>query len=79
MMVARLLITLVESDAESSMDGDILRARRLATLLGEAPEIIAALSQTLIEPPPTKEVPHVEVALGPWSAMRAQLVGCGTS
>ena len=75
MMTARLLIAVAESEVESGLSGDLARARRLATILGESPETIAALSRTLIELPPGLEtVPHVRVQLARWSVMRAQLL-----
>ena len=47
----------------------------MATLLGEGPETIAALSRTVIELPPSLEtVPHVRVWLARWPVMRAQLL-----
>jgi len=75
MMAARLLLALAESEVESGLAGDLARARRLARLLGEDPDTIAALSRTLVEVPPKLEtVPHVRVRLAEWPVMRAQLV-----
>lgn len=75
MMTARLLVAVAESEVESGLSGDLARARRLATILGESPETIAALSRTLIELPPSLEtVPHIHVQLARWAVMRAQLL-----
>ena len=75
MMAARLLLALAESEVESGLAGDLARARRLARLLGEDSDTIAALSRTLVEVPPRLEtVPHVRVRLAEWPVMRARLV-----
>ena len=70
-----LLLAVAESEVESGLEGDLARARRLARLLGEDPDTIAALSRTLVEVPPCLEtVPHVRVHLAQWPVMRAQLL-----
>ena len=75
MMLARLLLMLVASEVEGGLDGDLRRARRLAVLVGEPPETIAALGRTLVEPPPRAEkTPQVELELAEWRLMRAQML-----
>ena len=74
-MIAHLLLAVTGSDAETRLGDDLARARRLATLVGEGPEVNAALSRTLIEPPAGQEtLPFVELELASWGCMRARLL-----